>query len=540
MNSRTANKVFLFLWLVATFCLLLFFWLSANQLDGDIATRTFLLGAGASLIAIPLGGSLAWVAMGRGFICRLVLLAIISLLAVPVFLHVSTWDAAFGRLGWLTSAEGQVLMPLLSGWQAATWIHGVAAAPQVAVLLLLGMSIGRRVYEEQALLDTDQAGIFWNVTFKRLWPLIILSALWTMIVCAREIAATDLYQVGTLAEQIYLGFSLGQINALPGNWSAEELAAAGNLNIWVTIVMIGWLAASASYLFMNMTNSEQSSGQWKPQTTGQAGFARSLVGTLLMIVFILIPLGNLIIRCCYFVESVDSVPTVGYSLSQCTTTLSRACREYTSEFIWSATIAATASTCIMLLALPISWLARRSLGWQIIFVLSLALSCAIPGPLMGTAITKCITSLDGSFIAWIYNRTICAPTLASGWFCWPLAPLVVWFLFRSIANDALENIQLDGAGAMTQFFQFGVLANLPAVFGCWLISFAFCFGELSASQMVLPPGMDTVPRLMLGLLHAGVDEMTAALTIVTVAIILLISVVGWGLIRLNHFVGSRK
>jgi ABC-type spermidine/putrescine transport system permease subunit II len=52
--------------------------------------------------------------------------------------------------------------------------------------------------------------------------------------------------------------------------------------------------------------------------------------------------------------------------------------------------------------------------------------------------------------------------------------------------------------------------------------------------------MDTVPRLMLGLLHAGVDEMTAALTIVTVGIILLISIAGWGLIRLNHFLNSRK
>jgi iron(III) transport system permease protein len=414
------------------------------------------------------------------------------------------------------------------------------------------MSIGRRVYEEQALLDTDQSGVFWNVTLVRLWPLLVLSALWTMIVCAREIAATDLYQVGTIAEQIYLGFSLGQINALPGNWSAEELAAAGNLNVWVTIVMVGWLAATSSYLLMMLTTSENRSDQWLPyeiqseRTGGSAGahqssqLFRSLVGILLIGVIVLVPLGNLFVRCCYFVESVDGIPTVGYSMEQLWMTLGRSCREYTSEFTWSATIAAAASSAIMLLALPLAWLARKSLVWQIVFVLSLAVSCAIPGPLMGTLITKCFTSIDSAFISWLYNRTICAPMFASFWFCWPLAPLVVWFVFRSVADDSMESSELDGAGEIRRFIQFGLLANVPAVMGCWLISFALCFGELSASQIVLPPGMDTVPRLMLGLLHAGVDEMTAALTIVTVGIILLISIAGWGLIRLNHFLNSRK
>ena len=97
-----------------------------------------------------------------------------------------------------------------------------------------------------------------------------------------------------------------------------------------------------------------------------------------------------------------------------------------------------------------------------------------------------------------------------------------------------------GQGGWFEFLRFGLLANAAAAIGCWLISFAFCFGELSASQIVLPPGIDTIPRLMLGLLHAGVDEMTAALTIVTFGAIVLVSASGWALIRLNQRRGSRQ
>jgi ABC-type spermidine/putrescine transport system permease subunit II len=42
--------------------------------------------------------------------------------------------------------------------------------------------------------------------------------------------------------------------------------------------------------------------------------------------------------------------------------------------------------------------------------------------------------------------------------------------------------------------------------------------------MVLPPGMDTVPRRALGMLHAGVDEMTAALTLVTIGFVILFAI----------------
>ena len=100
--------------------------------------------------------------------------------------------------------------------------------------------------------------------------------------------------------------------------------------------------------------------------------------------------------------------------------------------------------------------------------------------------------------------------------------------------DSQENAQLEGASTLSRLMSLGIASNHWAFLGIWLITFAACFGELSASQMVLPPGIDTVPRLTLGLLHSGVDEMTAALTIVTVAFLFLISGLGCAAIWLNN------
>jgi iron(III) transport system permease protein len=535
MNDRL-SKLALVIWLLLSAGLCLYLALVCEPEDRLVALRTLGLGLAASLIAVPLGGLLAWVSLGRGWISKIVLSATICLVVIPVFLHVSTWDAAFGRLGWLTAAEGQVLVPLVSGWRAAVWIHGVAAAPQIAILMLLGISSGRRVYEEQALLETNRWGVFWSVTTRRIWPLTILATLWTMIVCAREIAATDLYRVGTLAEQIYLGYSLGQFNALAGNpWSEESLVAAGNLNPWITVVLIGWLAVTSSYFFIRFTGLEWQSENWQPpQRPVASRLATRFIGLVLLLVLAVIPIFNLFIRCARFVRPVDGTPVSGYSLAQLADTIGRATTNYTTEFTWSFLIAGTSASLILSAGIFIAWKAQRSSGWQVAFISTLALSCAIPGPLMGSLINRLFLLSDHSLVVWLYDRTIIAPVLASTWFFWPLTPVIIWFLFRQIARDAVESSYLDGAGEWSQLFRLAIMGKAWALAGCWLASFALCFGELSASQLVLPAGMDTVPRLMLGLLHAGVDEMTAALTIVTVALISIVSCGAWTLFWLNR------
>jgi len=516
--------------------------------DSGTLLTTLGLGLAAAAVSVPCGILLAWVSCGRRWINRLMLVSILAMLPIPIFIQVSAWDAALGRLGWVTMIEGQVLVPLLSGWKAAGWIHGLSAAPQVAIILLVGFISGGQTLEEQGLLETSRWRVALYITFPRMFPLIIVGMLWTMIVCSREIAATDLYRVGTIAEQVYLGYSLGQFNALAGNWSAEDLVAAAQLNLLLAILMIAWFVATALMLvipfFRSETDINDMSRFWKFQQEGaRPKGVRQLkcgVAILLWTVLIIIPVSNLIVRASYFVRSIDGEPTPQYSLAQVGRVLLRASRDYTSEFFWSATIAIVASTLILVVSAVLAWKARRSRFWKGILIGSFVFSCAIPGPMMGTILIHLFGWVDHGWLRWLYDRTIAAPVLATAWFCFPIPPLVVWFLFKGIPRELIDSIRLEGGGGFRQFWRLGILDFWPQWLGIGMLTFCFCFGELSAAQLVIPPGIDTIPRLMLGLLHAGVDEMTAALTLILVGAMVVLAVGAWGVFVLLFPTAQQK
>jgi iron(III) transport system permease protein len=106
-----------------------------------------------------------------------------------------------------------------------------------------------------------------------------------------------------------------------------------------------------------------------------------------------------------------------------------------------------------------------------------------------------------------------------------------WFVWKNVADDALENARLEAAGGWAQFWRIVVPANWRFVVGTSLVLLVVCWGELSASHLVLPPGVDTMPRRMLGLLHSGVDDRTAGLTIAIVASTMLFTCAGWGMVN---------
>ena len=254
-----------------------------------------------------------------------------------------------------------------------------------------------------------------------------------------------------------------------------------------------------------------------------------------MIVTAIVPIGNVLYRCGYCVKPVDGVAAASFSVEQFSESLSRALTDFGSEFFWSTVIAWVAATMILTLAVVIGWLAIARSGWRYVLLLSIAISLTLPGPLVGVTISDLFATVQSSLLIWLYDRTIFAPVLATSIFCWPLAAMLVWYLFSRIDRDSLHSARLDGASWLRQLWHFGVLGNKSALAGAWLLTFALCFGELSATQLVLPPGMDTLPRLMLGLLHAGVDEMTAALTIVISGTVFVLSLLAYAAFRITFW-----
>ena len=141
-----------------------------------------------------------------------------------------------------------------------------------------------------------------------------------------------------------------------------------------------------------------------------------------------------------------------------------------------------------------------------------------------------------SWFVWLINYTIFAPVVATTIFTFPLIALAIWFVLHQTPQNVTEAASLDGLSTGESFWRIRVAGNLKMIIGCWLLACVLCFGELSASQIVRPAGMDTVARKMLGDLHAGVNELTAGISIVVAAAAIVVSLAGWSVIR----IGSKK
>lgn len=100
-----------YIWILIAVALTIAF-VMIGEIDRMVAVRTFALGLGASAIAIPLGILILWVCQAKGLLPRILTLVSMGLVFVPLFIHVTAWDSAFGKLGWISS-QSNALTPLL-------------------------------------------------------------------------------------------------------------------------------------------------------------------------------------------------------------------------------------------------------------------------------------------------------------------------------------------------------------------------------------------------------------------------------------------
>ena len=321
---------------------------------GDVWTRTLGLGLAASALAIPLGLAICWAIRQGGQTGRWLTLACLVLSMLPMVIHVSAWDAAIGKLGWLTTVRGNVLTPLLSGWWAAVWTHGVIAAPQIGLLLYFCENKQQRIYEEQALLDANAWTTFFTVSLWRQWPLLMVAVLWVIVTCSREITVTDLYQVETFAEQIYLGYSLGTGNAA-GVWPTT-IDVEVNVGFWTTAIYVSLLAVAAVTMFMVLTDVSRPSENDTSSTTQRVNGIASLMGGGLLILLVVVPAANIFVRASFYVDTANGQLTQHYSLKQIVRVVQKSCLDYQWEMIWSLVISlASATTAIIFSVLLVRW-----------------------------------------------------------------------------------------------------------------------------------------------------------------------------------------
>jgi iron(III) transport system permease protein len=111
----------------------------------------------------------------------------------------------------------------------------------------------------------------------------------------------------------------------------------------------------------------------------------------------------------------------------------------------------------------------------------------------------------------------------------PVAFLMVWHALRLVPAETLETAALEGAGPLVRLWKV-VLPQIAAALACaWLAALALSMAELSASILLVPPGVNTLAIRIFGLVHYGVEDQLAALSLAVAA---LFAALAGGVLRL--------
>lgn len=512
----------------ALLCAAILLLLAGDRIRGLLGASLQVV-VGSLVVALPLG---AWLALlivktnapGR----RAAGWMLASLLFLPLYLQAAAWDAAIGQLGWFTQASvgSGPTRPLLDDWQGVAWIHGLAAVPWVALIVGAALRSIERNYEESALLDASPARVLARVTMRHVVVGVAVAAVWVGVQVASEMTVTDLLRVRTFAEEIYTQVMLGAFQ--PNSDVPASISAAG---MWCGISLLillgaGALVVASGWLVREFdSNSGVGDGPWRWRL--RAGRVAAGVALWLPVLLMLVtPIANLTYQAGITVDRVGDSWVRGWSITKLLAALVTSPWIHRADLLLTAKLGTAVASSALALGGVWAWAmaSSRRTPWGSLVVVA---GCLIlPGPVLGIAAMHLLnhpweSGLSG--LTWMYDNTLLAPWLVQTVRAAPIVALVLWPVFASMPADVLTAARADGVGWWGRLLRVAAPMRWRALAGAWLAALAVSVAELPATYMVLPPGQETVAKRVFLLLHSGVEDRLAGLSLAAILFFLVVA-----------------
>jgi ABC-type Fe3+ transport system permease subunit len=240
-----------------------------------------------------------------------------------------------------------------------------------------------------------------------------------------------------------------------------------------------------------------------------------------------VPIVSLLSKAGFVVVHEGRARVVSWSASACLHEILSVPYRFPKELSGTALVATGAASMAMLAAFVLAWPARRG-GWPAAAaVIVTVLGLTIPGPLVGAALIRllnhdlppAIPLADGTTKSWLlvlYDNTPLAPMIAQAIRALPLSVLLLWHSLATLNRDMLDAAALDGLSPARVFWRIALPQRWRAALAAWLAAFAVAAGDLAWSHLVTPPGLDLLSRRVFGLVHSGVEEQVAAISLVNI------------------------
>jgi iron(III) transport system permease protein len=331
-----------------------------------------------------------------------------------------------------------------------------------------------------------------------------------MVSTATEMTVTNIYLVDpadwTFTEQFYMNYSTAG-DARPAVIAALPALVGLALVIAATFWLMGRLARTRVL-------ADASRNMAIPP--GAAAPPLAVLMWMMVLTLLAIPVASLVIKAGFYVPLGGEVPQRSWSAIKAWEVVRQTPDRFGEEFGWTALIAVPAATLAIAVALTLAWPARRGGWWMLPAMIVSTLCLATPGPLVGVSLIHIFNGRWSGPLALLYHDTLVPTILATTVRTLPLAVLLVWHSLATIRDDELAAASLDGAGPLRSLWSVALPQRWLTICGAWLASLAIAAGDLAWSLLVIPPGVDTLPRRVFGLVHAGVDEQVAGICLIVI------------------------
>lgn len=462
----------------------------------ELIFRSFRLSSLTAISSTVLGTALAF-AIVR---CRWKLAAPVRFLwslglFLPLPIVATIWLGAISNLG-RSQVFGISSLPLISGWSAAWFVHTISALPLVVTILAIALERTDADLEDDARLRHSRGRAIAISTLRSIRPTIFATILILLIITAGDMTVTDLVQERTFAEETYLQAQMG-----------DGLTAAARTALPITAIVAAailfWIRIDLGK-FGEAVRPGYRKSQPPPWFSGKEGRMAGTVVLATTVAIGILPMISLVWRAGRSggVASIERLPS--WSSDALARNLSDAAPDLSDTIFGTLALA----LCVASAGTIIAWCMVRSMAGsrvgRIALALGASLGLAIPGPVAGLAVLWLWMPVPE-----LYDSPF-AVVMAMLFRFLGIAVFLVWAASLSVSNDIDEFAQLNHLVGFERFRRVEWPLMAPSAGVSTLVLFALALGELPATNMTVPPGVEIMSVRLWSLMHTGMESHLAA------------------------------
>jgi len=410
-------------------------------------------------------------------------------LLIPPPIQAVAWIRLLGPKGVFSSTVNMIFpgfpgFPSIHGLLGCVFVLTISYFPFVTLLTLGGLNSIDRKLEESGLFSRGGLGVVSRITLPLVLPHMLSGMAFVFIFSLINYGVPSLLRVNTYPVEVFIQFSA---------FYREAAAVATSLPLVLisTVLVLAIAARMRGKPYVSL----KTGGQDMQFKLGRLRMPAGLFAAGVALLSVVFPLLGL----AHMAGGVASFPV--------------AIQRFYRPLLISLLVSAGVATVLIFLSAPIAYLIERgksrARGW--VDVLSV-IPFAVPGTVLGIGLIRLWNRPETAFLYGTLGMVIIAGT--ARFFPFSIRALAAGI--GQVDRKLEEAAEIAEPRPLVRVVKIMVPLLKPGLAAGWAVAFVLSLGELGASLLVLPPGLETLPVAVYNLMHYGANQIVGALSLVLV------------------------